>query len=62
VADLGTRVLGVGGPRVPAIGLGLMRTSECYGPADHRESLTAIRGALDSGGTLLDTGDFYGER
>ncbi|OLT12437.1 aldo/keto reductase [Pseudonocardia sp. CNS-139] len=42
------------------LGLGLMGMSEFYGPAAPEESLTTIRGALDAGVTLLDTGDFYG--
>jgi aryl-alcohol dehydrogenase-like predicted oxidoreductase len=31
-----------------------------YGPADERESIATIHAALESGITLLDTGDFYG--
>ncbi len=57
---LGTRQLGSAGPAVSAIGLGCMGMSEFYGPADHDESVTTIRAALDAGVTLLDTGDFYG--
>jgi aryl-alcohol dehydrogenase-like predicted oxidoreductase len=52
--------LGSGGPRVSSVGLGLMGMSGVYGPADEAESVATIRAALDSGITLLDTGDFYG--
>ncbi len=34
--------------------------SSTYGPADDRESIATIQGALAAGVTLLDTGDFYG--
>src|ERR1700704_407030 len=54
------RKLGTNGPRVSALGLGLMGMSDFYGPADEAESIATIHGALDAGITLLDTGDFYG--
>ena len=54
------RRLGETGPEVGAIGLGCMGMSEFYGPADRDESIATIRAALDSGATLIDTGDFYG--
>src|ERR687894_38768 len=54
------RVLGTNGPRVSALGLGLMGMSDVYGPADEAESIATIHAALDAGITLLDTGDFYG--
>lgn len=54
------RQLGLAGPRVSEIGLGCMGMSDLYGPADETESLATIHAALDSGITLLDTGDFYG--
>jgi aryl-alcohol dehydrogenase-like predicted oxidoreductase len=57
---MNTRTLGTTGPNVSAIGLGLMGMSDLYGPADREESVATIRAALDSGITLLDTGDFYG--
>jgi aryl-alcohol dehydrogenase-like predicted oxidoreductase len=57
---MNTRTLGTTGPAVSAIGLGLMGMSDLYGPADRDESVATIRAALDSGITLLDTGDFYG--
>jgi aryl-alcohol dehydrogenase-like predicted oxidoreductase len=37
-----------------------MGMSDLYGPADRGESIATIHAALDSGITLLDTGDFYG--
>src|ERR687894_558919 len=57
---VGRRVLGTNGPRVSALGLGLMGMSDFYGPADEAESIATIHTALDAGITLLDTGDFYG--
>src|SRR3977135_1598193 len=54
------RKLGTNGPRVSALGLGLMGMSDFYGPADETESIATIHAALDAGVTLLDTGDFYG--
>ncbi|MFZ0547161.1 MAG: aldo/keto reductase [Candidatus Promineifilaceae bacterium] len=57
---MNSRLLGMKGPRVSAIGLGLMGMSALYGPADEGESIATIRAALDTGITLLDTGDWYG--
>jgi aryl-alcohol dehydrogenase-like predicted oxidoreductase len=37
-----------------------MAMSGLYGPADDAESVKTIHSALESGITLLDTGDFYG--
>lgn len=37
-----------------------MGMSDFYGPADEVESIATIHAALESGITLLDTGDFYG--
>ena len=54
------RTLGATGPRVSALGLGLMGMSDLYGPANEAESIATIHAALDAGVTLLDTGDFYG--
>ncbi|TQN32257.1 pyridoxine 4-dehydrogenase [Haloactinospora alba] len=54
------RTLGDTGPRVSALGLGLMGMSDFYGSADESESLATIDAAIGSGVTLLDTGDFYG--
>jgi len=55
------RKLGLSGPAVGEIGLGAMGMSDFYGPADRAESLATIHAALDSGATLIDTGDFYGQ-
>ena len=52
--------LGRSGPRVSSLGLGCMGMSGMYGPADRAESIATIHAALESGITLLDTGDFYG--
>jgi pyridoxine 4-dehydrogenase len=54
-----TRTLGTTGLTVSALGLGCMGMSDFYGPADEAESIATIRAALDSGITLLDTGDYY---
>ncbi|AEA24635.1 Pyridoxine 4-dehydrogenase [Pseudonocardia dioxanivorans CB1190] len=55
-----TRTLGRTGPVVSAIGLGAMSMSGAYGPADRTESVATVHAALDTGVTLIDTGDFYG--
>jgi hypothetical protein len=55
------RQLGRTGPRGSALGLGCMRMSGIYGPADRAESIATIHAALDAGITLLDTGDFCGQ-
>ena len=57
---MGTHRLGNNGPAVSTIGLGCMGMSDFYGPTDRTESIATIHAALDSGLTLLDTGDFYG--
>ncbi len=54
------RRLGASAPEVGAIGLGCMGMSDFYGAADRAESIATIHAALDSGATLIDTGDFYG--
>jgi len=55
-----SRQLGSTGPKVAAVALGCMAMSGMYGACDDRESIATIHEALDSGITLLDTGDFYG--
>src|SRR5919202_578037 len=56
------RVLGRGGLRVSAIGLGCMGMSEFYDPGrmDDAESIGVIHRYLDAGGNFLDTADMYG--
>jgi aryl-alcohol dehydrogenase-like predicted oxidoreductase len=56
------RVLGRGGLRVSAVGLGCMGMSEFYDPKqmDDAESIRVIHRYLDAGGNLLDTADMYG--
>ena len=55
-----TKKLGQSGPLVSRVGLGCMGMSGMYGSADRTESIATIHAALDSGVTLIDTGDFYG--
>jgi len=55
-----TRRLGARGPEVSALGLGCMAMSGVYGPVEEAESIATIREAIDSGVTLIDTGNFYG--
>jgi len=44
------------------LGLGCMGMSPgVYGPVDEAESIATIHSAFDSGATLIDTGDFYGQ-
>ncbi|MGP4111693.1 aldo/keto reductase [Streptomyces sp. 4N509B] len=57
---LATRRLGLTGPLVTSPGLGCMSLSGAYGPSDDDEGVRVVRAYLDAGGTLLDTGDFYG--
>ncbi|SDU34467.1 aldo/keto reductase [Jiangella alkaliphila] len=58
--SLDTRTLGRTGPAVTSPGLGCMGLSGAYGRTDDDESVQVIHSYLDAGGTLLDTGDFYG--
>ncbi|MGH3095443.1 MAG: aldo/keto reductase, partial [Streptosporangiales bacterium] len=55
-----TTTLGKTGPTVSALGLGCMGMSGAYGRTDDDESIRTVHAALDTGITLLDTGDFYG--
>ena len=54
------RQLGKGGPKVSALGLGLMSMSGIYGNANDDESVNAIHYAIDKGMTFLDSADMYG--
>ena len=58
--SLDTRTLGRTGPTVTSPGLGCMGLSGAYGRTDDEASVRVIHAYLDAGGTLLDTGDFYG--
>jgi aryl-alcohol dehydrogenase-like predicted oxidoreductase len=53
------RNLGKAGLVSSAIGLGTVAFTGAYGPVSRRESARAVRFALDSGITMLDTADFY---
>jgi aryl-alcohol dehydrogenase-like predicted oxidoreductase len=55
-----TRRLGATGPAVSSPALGCMGLSGAYGAVDADEGVRVIHAYLDAGGTLLDTGDFYG--
>ena len=55
-----SRRLGSTGPAVFPLALGCMGMSGMYGPSDDNESIATIHAALDSGVTMIDTGDFYG--
>jgi aryl-alcohol dehydrogenase-like predicted oxidoreductase len=57
---LDTRRLGRTGPTVTSPGLGCMGLSGAYGRSDDEQGVRVIHAYLDAGGTLLDTGDFYG--
>jgi len=56
------RILGNGGLRVSALGLGCMGMSDFYDPKEFNdeESIRVIHRYLDAGGNFLDTSDAYG--
>ncbi len=58
--SLQLRRLGRNGPPVTSPGLGAMGLSGAYGAVDDDEGIRVIHAYLDAGGTLIDTGDFYG--
>ncbi|MEU0312614.1 aldo/keto reductase [Nocardioides sp. NPDC006273] len=55
-----SRQLGKNGPTVTSPALGGMSLSGAYGKVDDEEGVRVIHAYLDAGGTLIDTGDFYG--
>ncbi|MFD4326058.1 aldo/keto reductase [Nocardioides sp. NPDC058538] len=55
-----SRQLGENGPTVTSPALGGMSLSGAYGAVDDEEGVRVIHAYLDAGGTLIDTGDFYG--
>ena len=59
-SHIDTRQLGRTGPTVSSPGLGCMGLSGAYGPTEDEQGVRVIHAYLDAGGTLLDTGDFYG--
>ncbi|MCF8079873.1 MAG: aldo/keto reductase [Desulfobacterales bacterium] len=54
------RKLGTQGLEVSKIGLGCMRMSQSYGPAEERESIAVIHRAVELGCTFIDTAEIYG--
>ncbi|MFI9047458.1 aldo/keto reductase [Streptomyces sp. NPDC053427] len=56
-----TTTLGADGPAVSRLGLGCMSMTGSYGRADPDEAAATVLEALESGVTLFDTGDFYGD-
>lgn len=54
------RQLGKNGPKVSALGFGLMSLSSTYGRSDDEESIRTIHRALDLGINFLDTAEAYG--
>ncbi|AUI64309.1 aldo/keto reductase [Amycolatopsis sp. BJA-103] len=57
---LPTRILGIDGPVVSALGLGCFGMSQAYGAADDAESIATVHRALDLGCTFFDTAEVYG--
>ncbi|MER7987848.1 aldo/keto reductase [Streptomyces noursei] len=53
--------LGPDGPAVSRLGLGCMSMTGTYGPTDPHEAAATLLEALDSGVTMFDSGDFYGD-
>ncbi|WP_236050573.1 aldo/keto reductase [Nonomuraea cypriaca] len=47
-------------PTVTSPSLGCLGLSDGYGPTDDEQGVRTIHAYLDAGGSLLDTGDFYG--
>ncbi len=55
------RELGTTGWKVSAVGMGCWAIGGAWGPVDDRESLAALRHALELGVNFLDTADVYGD-
>ncbi|MGW4808461.1 aldo/keto reductase [Kitasatospora sp. NPDC004272] len=53
--------LGTDGPAVSRLGLGCMSMAGSYGRTDPDEAAATLLEALESGVTMFDTGDFYGD-
>ncbi|WP_438490665.1 aldo/keto reductase [Streptomyces sp. S186] len=56
-----TTTPGPAGPAISRLGLGCMSMTGTYGSTDPHEAAATLLEALDSGVTLYDTGDFYGD-
>lgn len=58
-----TRTLGAGGPDISVIGYGAWQAggAQWGGPAPDDEVIAAIRAAIDSGQTWIDTAEVYGQ-
>jgi aryl-alcohol dehydrogenase-like predicted oxidoreductase len=55
------RTLGRNGPRVGAIGYGAMVLEGYYGATDRADAIATLRHAVNTGLTLIDTADAYGD-
>jgi aryl-alcohol dehydrogenase-like predicted oxidoreductase len=55
------RTFGRTGWQVSEIGFGACAIGADWGPVDDRESLDALRAALDAGMNFIDTADVYGD-
>lgn len=64
MSALPSKLLGLNGPRVPAIGLGLMGLSAFYKDSDQSDeaSFEVLNAAHAAGQVLWDTADVYGDR
>jgi aryl-alcohol dehydrogenase-like predicted oxidoreductase len=54
------RTLGKGGPRVGALGYGAMVLEGYYGASDDDQAIKTIHRALETGMTMIDSADAYG--
>lgn len=54
------RILGPGGPRVSAVGIGAMSFTDFYGPTTEEASHAVLTAALDFGIDHIDTANVYG--